>query len=152
MRFLIQRVLSGDVKINQKTVGSIEKGYVVFVGICDSDNQLIADKMLQKLLNLRIFEDAEGKTNLSLMDVGGEILFVSQFTLYADCRKGNRPSFINAGKPQYAKALYEYLIDSCTKECPGIRIQQGEFGADMKVSLTNDGPFTIWLDSDAIIR
>jgi len=152
MRFLIQRVLSGDVKINQKTVGSIDKGYVVFVGICDSDNQLIADKMLQKLLNLRIFEDAEGKTNLSLMDVGGEILFVSQFTLYADCRKGNRPSFINAGKPQHAKALYEYLIDSCTKECPGIRIQQGEFGADMKVSLTNDGPFTIWLDSDTIIR
>ena len=90
--------------------------------------------------------------NLSLADVSGQLLLISQFTLYADCKKGNRPSFINAGKPQHAKALYEYLIDSCTKECPSIRIQQGEFGADMKVSLTNDGPFTIWLDSDTIIR
>lgn len=146
MKFVIQRVLKGNVSVNGEIIGTVNKGYVIFAGISNNDTELTAEKMVQKMLNLRIFEDADGKTNLSLKDVGGEVLFISQFTLYADCRKGNRPSFINAGKPEHANALYEYMITMCKKECPVV--QHGEFGADMKVSLVNDGPFTIVLDSE----
>lgn len=150
MRLVIQRVQYGEVKVDNQVVGSIQKGFVVLVGISDADDNQIADKMLKKMLNLRIFDDAQGKTNLSLADVGGEILMISQFTLYADCRKGNRPSFVKAGKPEYANTLYEYMIEECRKSCP--KVEHGIFGADMKVSLLNDGPFTIVLDSDEICK
>ena len=150
MKFVIQRVLNGNVTVKNDVVGAIQKGYVVFIGISNSDTEAIAEKMVQKMLNLRIFEDTDGKTNLSLKDVSGELLLISQFTLYADCKKGNRPSFINAGKPDHANALYEYVIALCQKECPVV--QHGIFGADMKVSLINDGPFTIVLDSEEILK
>lgn len=150
MKFVIQRVLSGSVSVDDEVIGAIDKGYVVLVGVCDTDTEQIAEKMVQKMINLRIFEDFNGKTNLSLHDVGGEILIISQFTLYADCRKGNRPSFIKAGAPEHANALYEYMIKLCEKECP--RVQHGSFGAEMKVSLVNDGPFTIVLDSEEIVK
>ena len=150
MRLVIQRVQYGEVKVDNQVVGSIQKGFVVLVGISDADDNQIADKMLKKMMNLRIFDDAQGKTNLSLADVGGEILMISQFTLYADCRKGNRPSFVKAGKPEYANTLYEYMIEECRKSCP--KVEHGIFGADMKVSLLNDGPFTIVLDSDEICK
>ena len=150
MRLVIQRVQYGEVKVDNQVVGSIQKGFVVLVGISDTDDNQIADKMLKKMLNLRIFDDAQGKTNLSLADVGGEILMISQFTLYADCRKGNRPSFVKAGKPEYANTLYEYMIEECRKSCP--KVEHGIFGADMKVSLLNDGPFTIVLESDEICK
>ncbi len=150
MKFVIQRVLKGEVAVNDSIVGSIHKGYVVFAGISDSDTRETAEKMVHKMLNLRIFEDERGKTNLSLQDVDGEILVISQFTLYADCRKGNRPSFINAGKPDYANTLYEFIIALCQEECH--TVQHGEFGADMKVSLINDGPFTIVLDSEELLK
>ncbi len=148
MRFVIQRVTEASVKVEEKTVGEIEKGFLVFIGACETDTKEIADKMVKKLLGMRIFEDENGKTNLSLADVGGSLLLVSQFTLYADCRKGNRPSFIKAGSPEHAEKMYEYIIESCQKECP--RVETGIFGADMKISLLNDGPFTIILDSDEI--
>ncbi len=150
MKFLIQNVQNASVQIENEIVGKINKGFVVFIGISDSDNTIIADKMIHKLLNLRIFKDSEGKTNLSLSDVSGELLLISQFTLYADCRHGNRPSFINAGKPELAKELYEYIIDRC--KLSGLNVQTGSFGADMKVELINDGPFTIMLDSEEICR
>lgn len=150
MKFLIQNVQNASVQIGNEIVGKINKGFVVFIGICDADNTKIADKMIHKLLNLRIFKDSEGKTNLSLSDVSGELLLISQFTLYADCRHGNRPSFINAGKPEPAKELYEYIIDCCKRS--GLIVQTGSFGADMKVELINDGPFTIMLDSEEICR
>ena len=150
MRLVIQRVQYGEVKVDNQVVGSIQKGFVVLVGISDTDDNQIADKMLKKMMNLRIFDDAQGKTNLSLADVGGEILMISQFTLYADCRKGNRPSFVKAGKPEHANTLYEYMIEECRKVCP--KVEHGIFGADMKVSLLNDGPFTIVLDSDEICK
>ncbi len=145
MKFVIQRVTSASVAVDGKTVGSIEKGFMVLIGVCADDTREIADKMIKKLIGLRIFEDAQGKTNLSLSDVGGSLLLISQFTLYADCRKGNRPSFIHAGGPDMANELYEYVISRCQKEVPVV--EQGIFGADMKVALTNDGPFTIVLDS-----
>lgn len=148
MRFVIQRTLNAKVQINQKTVGSIEKGLLVFVGICGSDTKEIADKMTKKLIGLRIFEDENGKTNLDLKTIGGNLLIISQFTLYADCKKGNRPSFIRAGLPQMAEELYEYILMKCQEQFPDT--QHGEFGADMKVSLINDGPFTIILDSDEL--
>ncbi len=144
MRFVVQRVSEAAVTIHGKTVGQIRKGFLVLIGVCDSDTRETADLFVRKLLGLRIFEDAQGKTNLSLKDVGGELLLVSQFTLYANCRKGNRPSFTDAGKPDHAKALYEYIIEECRKA--GYTVQTGEFGAEMKVSLVNDGPFTILLD------
>ena len=144
MRFVVQRVSEAAVTIHGKTVGQIRKGFLVLIGVCDSDTTETADLFVRKLLGLRIFEDAQGKTNLSLKDVGGELLLVSQFTLYANCRKGNRPSFTDAGKPDHAKALYEYIIEECRKA--GYTVQTGEFGAEMKVSLVNDGPFTILLD------
>lgn len=146
MRFVIQRVSSGDVKIDGETVGAIEKGFMVLIGVSDSDTKAIADKMVKKMIGLRIFEDEQGKTNLSLDSVGGGLLLISQFTLYADCKKGNRPSFIRAGKPEMAEEMYEYIIAKC-KESVEI-VERGRFGADMKVSLINDGPFTIVLDSD----
>ncbi len=148
MKLLIQRVTEAKVDIDGSTVGKIGKGYLVLTGIGNEDNKETADKMILKLLNLRIFEDENGKTNLDLAAVNGELLIISQFTLYADCRHGNRPSFINAGKPDHAKELYEYIITECSKSVK--RVEHGEFGADMKVSLVNDGPFTIMLDSEDI--
>lgn len=148
MKFVIQRVEKASVSVEEKLVGSIKNGFVMFVGVCDSDSCEIADKMVNKMLHLRIFSDENGKTNLDLKSVNGELLIISQFTLYADCRKGNRPSFIRAGAPGPANALYEYLIKECAKSVPCVR--HGEFGADMKVSLTNDGPFTIILDSEEL--
>ncbi len=148
MRFVIQRVKHADVKVEDRTIGEIGQGLLVFVGISASDREETADKMLKKLLGLRIFEDENGKTNWDLKKVAGELLIISQFTLYADCRKGNRPSFIRAGAPGPANALYEYLIKECAKSVPCVR--HGEFGADMKVTLTNDGPFTIILDSEEL--
>ena len=144
MRLVIQRVLHAEVQVDGNTIGKIGKGLLVFVGAGQDDTKEIADKYLRKLLGLRIFEDENGKTNLSLKDVNGELLIVSQFTLYANCKKGNRPSFIEAGEPHMAEALYEYMIEEAKKSVPVV--EHGEFGADMKVSLLNDGPFTIILD------
>ena len=149
MKMIIQRVSSANVAIDDKIVGSIEKGYTVLFGACGEDTVEITDRMLKKLVGLRIFEDENGKTNLSINDVKGSILFISQFTLYADCRKGNRPSFIKAGDPAHANELYEYAIDQL-RNTYGMHVETGSFGADMKVSLVNDGPFTIVLDSDEI--
>lgn len=146
MRFLIQRVSSAGVSIENNTVGEIQQGFCVFVGISGSDTKEIADKMIHKLVNLRIFSDENGKTNLNLSAVNGELLIISQFTLYADCNHGNRPSFLNAGKPEPSEQLYQYIIEKCREFVP--KVEHGEFGADMQVSIVNDGPFTIWLDSD----
>lgn len=148
MRFLVQRVTEAKVDIHSKTVGQIQKGFLVFVGVNKTDTYEIADKMVHKLLNLRIFEDENGKTNLSLSSVNGSLLIISQFTLYADCRHGNRPSFTDAGKPEDANVLYEYIISKCRETIP--KVECGEFGADMEVSLKNDGPFTVMLNSDEI--
>ncbi|MCM1235717.1 MAG: D-aminoacyl-tRNA deacylase [Ruminococcus flavefaciens] len=148
MKFLIQRVEKADVKVDSNIIGSIGKGFLVFVGINQSDTTQIADKMVHKLLNLRIFRDDNGKTNLNLMSVDGGLLIISQFTLYADCKHGNRPSFINAGNPDMANNLYEYIITKCKETVKNV--QHGEFGADMTVSLINEGPFTIMLDSDEL--
>ncbi|MDO4313065.1 MAG: D-aminoacyl-tRNA deacylase [Eubacteriales bacterium] len=148
MRFVIQRVTSADVKVEGETIGAIGKGFMVLIGVADSDTKEIADKMVKKMIGLRIFEDEQGKTNLSLDSVGGSLLLISQFTLYANCRKGNRPSFIEAGKPEMAEEMYEYIIARCKETVPVV--ERGSFGADMKVSLTNDGPFTIILDSDTL--
>lgn len=144
MRLVIQRVLQAEVQVNENTVGKINKGLLAFVGAGHEDSREVADKYLKKLLGLRIFEDENGKTNLSLKDVNGELLMVSQFTLYANCKKGNRPSFIEAGEPHMAEELYEYMIKEAKKSVPVV--EHGIFGADMKVSLINDGPFTIILD------
>ena len=149
MRFIVQRVNHAYVKVKGQVVGQINKGFLVFIGVSQSDTKEIADKMVKKLIGLRIFDDADGKTNLDLKTVDGNLLLISQFTLYADCKKGYRPSFINAGAPDMANALYEYIIAECKKEIPDL--QTGSFGADMKISLENDGPFTIILDSDEII-
>lgn len=146
MKFVIQRVNHATVTVQNNIIGSIQKGFLVLAGISDQDTEEIADKMLNKLLNLRIFEDQQGKTNLSLKDVNGGLLIVSQFTLYADCRKGNRPSFIHAGAPEKANHLYEYILQKAKESCPVV--EKGEFGADMKIDLQNDGPFTIVLDSE----
>ena len=149
MKLVIQRVQSASVSISDNIVGKIDKGFMVLFGACESDTKEIADKMLKKLAGLRIFEDENGKTNLSLNDVNGSILFVSQFTLYADCRKGYRPSFSRSGDPQKAEKLYEYAIDVLRNEY-GLHVETGSFGAEMAVSLVNDGPFTIVLDSEEI--
>lgn len=148
MRFVIQRVTEANVSVDNKKIARIQNGFLVLIGISRSDNKKIADKMVKKLLGLRIFEDENGKTNLDLKSVSGSLLLVSQFTLYADCKKGNRPSFINAGTPDVANELYEYIIQLCKAQVP--IVETGEFGADMKVSLLNDGPFTIILDSEEI--
>lgn len=145
MRLVVQRVKESSVTVEHKVVGSIKQGLMVLVGITASDNELIVDKMIDKLIHLRIFEDNNEKMNLSLLDVSGEILSVSQFTLYADCRKGRRPSFINAAKPDIAKPLYEYFNEAIQKQ--GVHVETGIFGAMMDVQLINDGPVTIILDS-----
>lgn len=149
MIFVIQRVIQASVTVDQKVVGEIGHGLLVFVGVSDFDDTQTADKMIDKLTKLRIFDDADGKTNLSVSDVGGEFLIISQFTLYADCRKGNRPSFTSAGSPDMANGMYEYIISEIRKK--GFKTEHGIFGADMKVGLLNDGPFTIILDSEKII-
>ena len=148
MRFVIQRVTEASVTIDGEISGKIGKGYLVLIGVADTDTKEIADKMIRKMIGLRIFEDEQGKTNLSLADVDGGILLVSQFTLYANCKRGNRPSFIEAGKPDMANEMYEYIIEKCRESVD--EVQTGEFGADMKVQLLNDGPFTILLDSDQL--
>lgn len=148
MRFIIQRVNRASVTVEEKITGEIARGFLVFIGISKEDTKETADKMLKKLLHMRIFEDLDGKTNLSLNDVGGSLLLVSQFTLYADCKKGNRPSFIHAASAELANELYEYSIAQC--RLAGYPVETGIFGADMKIDLENDGPFTIILDSDAI--
>ena len=151
MRLVIQRVTNANVTVEGKVVGKISQGYLVLIGVCETDTEFECEKLCDKMINLRIFSDENDKTNLSIKDVNGALLIVSQFTLYADCRKGNRPSFINAGNPDKANMLYEYFIGLC-KERINTRVEQGIFGADMRVSLVNDGPFTIILDSDEIIK
>lgn len=146
MRFVVQRVSESEVKVDGEVLGKIGKGFMVLIGVSNSDTKEIADKMIKKMIGLRIFEDENGKTNLSLDAVGGELLLISQFTLYANCKKGNRPSFIEAGAPDMASDMYEYIITKCKEQVPVV--ERGQFGADMKVSLVNDGPFTIILDSD----
>lgn len=148
MRFVIQRVKEASVRIDGQVVGETGKGYLVLIGVAESDTKAVADKMVKKMIGLRIFEDENGKTNLSLADVDGGLLLVSQFTLYANCKKGNRPSFIEAGSPDKANELYEYIISECRKATD--KIGTGRFGAEMEVSLVNDGPFTIVLDSDQL--
>lgn len=148
MKFVIQRVKQASVKVEGSVIGEIEKGYLVLIGVSDKDTEAVADKMIKKMIGLRIFEDAEGKTNLSLADVGGSLLLVSQFTLYANCKKGNRPSFIEAGAPDKANQLYEHIIEESKKSVSVV--QTGRFGAEMEVSLINDGPFTILLDSEML--
>lgn len=145
MKFVIQRVTEANVKVDGEIIGEIGKGFMVLIGVGEDDTREIADKMVKKMTGLRIFEDENGKTNLSLADMGGQMLLISQFTLYANCRKGNRPSFIEAGAPDKANEMYEYIIEECKKVVPVV--ERGQFGADMKVSLVNDGPFTIILDS-----
>lgn len=145
MKFLIQIASNASVEVENRVVGTIPFGYMVLVGVEDADTKEIADKMIKKMLALRIFKDENGKTNLSFDQVGGSLLLISQFTLYADCRKGNRPSFIRSGSAEYAEEMYRYIIEKCKDA--GVNVQTGEFGAEMKVSFTNEGPFTIMLDS-----
>lgn len=145
MRIVIQRVNHASVRVEGQVVGSIEKGYLVLLGVAQGDTKQMVDKYVDKLSKLRIFPDEQGKTNCSIKDVDGQVLVVSQFTLYADCKKGNRPSFTKAGSPALAEELYEYFLEKC-KEVFG-SVQHGVFGADMKVLLENDGPFTVIWDS-----
>ena len=148
MRFVVQRVTHASVTVDSQVIGKIGNGFMVLIGVAGTDTREIADKMVKKLLGLRIFEDENGKTNLDIHTVEGELLLISQFTLYANCRHGNRPSFIEAGKPDMANEMYEYIIAKCKEQVPVV--EKGEFGADMKVELLNDGPFTILLDSDQL--
>ncbi|MCI8767213.1 D-aminoacyl-tRNA deacylase [Schaedlerella sp.] len=148
MRFVIQRVTQSSVSVDGTVIGKIGKGLLVLIGVAEEDTEETADKLVRKLTGLRVFEDENGKTNLSLADVKGELLLISQFTLYANCKKGNRPSFTEAGSPQKANALYEYIIAKCRENVP--IVETGSFGAEMKVSLVNDGPFTVLLDSEKI--
>ena len=150
MKFVIQRVTSAGVEIEGKTVGKIDSGFLVLIGVCNSDTEEIADKLIHKLVNMRIFEDEQGKTNLNIDAVNGKMLLISQFTLYADCKHGNRPGFSNAGNPEMAEKLYDYIVDKCKGILGEERIETGVFGGDMKVSLLNDGPFTIILDSEEL--
>lgn len=144
MKVVLQRVLEANVTVDGKVLGEINRGYVILLGVGNNDTKEIAEKMADKVKKLRLFPDAEGKTNLSIDDIGGEVLVISQFTLYADARKGTRPSFIEAGAPALAEELYEYFIKLCQERFS--KTAHGEFGADMKVSLVNDGPFTICLE------
>ncbi len=148
MKFVIQRVQHASVTVDNEVIGNIGRGYMVLIGVSDSDDEAVADKMVDKMIKLRINEDAEGKTNLSLADVDGGLLLISQFTLYANCKKGNRPSFTEAGSPDKANALYEYIIEKCRERVPVV--EKGSFGAHMAVELVNDGPFTIVLDSEKL--
>ncbi len=145
MRFVIQRVNSASVEVEGNITGSIKQGFLVLAGVYEEDTMQTADKMVKKLCSMRIFADENGKTNLSLSDVGGQLLIVSQFTLCADCRHGNRPSFSGAAGAEKAEELYRYILSKAGEYVPDV--QAGIFGADMKVSLVNDGPFTIILDS-----
>lgn len=149
MKFVVQRVAHASVTVDDTVCGKINKGFMVLIGVGKDDDETIADKMVSKLIHMRIFEDENGKTNLALKDVGGELLLISQFTLYANCKKGNRPSFTDAGSPDKANALYEYIISKCREEIE--IVEKGVFGAEMKVELLNDGPFTVLLDSDEIL-
>lgn len=146
MKVVLQRVSHACVRVDGAVVGQIEKGFLLLLGVAETDTEAVAARLADKICKLRIFEDENGKTNLSLADVGGEILVVSQFTLYADCRKGNRPSFIGAGSPEKANSLYEYFAERCRQWVK--KVEQGSFGADMKVELLNDGPFTLVLEGD----
>ncbi len=148
MRAVVQRVSEAAVRVDGQVVGAIEGGLLVLLGVGHDDDERTAEKLLSKLVRLRIFEDADGKTNLSLSDVGGQLLVVSQFTLYASCRKGNRPSFTDAGAPDQAERLYEWFVRRAREEVPVV--ETGRFGANMAVSLINDGPFTIVLDTDQL--
>lgn len=148
MKIVLQRVAHAKVTVEGQQVGAIQKGFLLLLGVSGTDTEAIAGKMVDKICKLRIFPDENGKTNLSLADVAGELLVVSQFTLYADCKKGNRPSFAKAGDPEAAKALYEYVVKCCRKYVS--HVEQGSFGAHMEVELLNDGPFTLVLDSDEI--
>ncbi|MBQ6622042.1 MAG: D-tyrosyl-tRNA(Tyr) deacylase [Mogibacterium sp.] len=148
MKFVIQRVTHASVTVDDQVIGKIGNGFLVLVGVSKFDDEAVADKLVDKMVKLRIFHDENGKTNLSLADIGGELLVISQFTLYANCKKGNRPSFTDAGDPERANELYEYILKKCKERVPVV--ERGEFGAWMKVELLNDGPFTIVLDSDAM--
>ena len=148
MRFVVQRVTHASVTVDDAVIGRIGKGFLVLIGVADGDTKEMADKLVKKLVGLRIFADSDGKTNLALSDVGGELLLISQFTLYADCRKGNRPSFVKAGAPDFAEEMYEYIVAECKKQIS--RVETGSFGAHMHVELLNDGPFTVLLDSNEI--
>lgn len=150
MKFVIQRVKNASVSIENNVVGKIDAGFLVLIGITDLDTREIADAMVKKLINLRIFKDSQDKMNLSIKDIGGSLLLVSQFTLYADCSHGNRPSFTLAAKPDFANELYEYIITECKKY--DLPVETGRFGADMKINLLNDGPVTIILDSNEIVK
>ena len=145
MKFLIQIASNASVSVDEHIIGAIPFGYMVLIGVEDADTKEIADKMIKKMLGLRIFKDENGKTNLSLDQVNGQLLLISQFTLYADCKKGNRPSFIKSGSPAFAEEMYLYIIEKCKET--GVCTQTGEFGAEMKVTFTNEGPFTVMLDS-----
>lgn len=146
MRAVLQRVTRASVKVDGEVIGEIGEGFLILLGAAESDTEIVADKLADKICKLRIFHDGDGKTNLSLADVGGELLVVSQFTLYADCRKGNRPSFVKAGSPEKANRLYEYFVERCRQSVA--KVEHGSFGADMKVELLNDGPFTLMLEAD----
>lgn len=146
MKVVLQRVSHACVKVDGQTVGEIGEGFLILLGVAEEDGEAAADRMAEKICKLRIFQDDAGKTNLSLADVGGELLVVSQFTLYADCHKGNRPSFVKAGSPEKAQQLYEYFVERCRRYVP--KVEHGSFGADMKVELLNDGPFTLVLEGD----
>lgn len=148
MKAVIQRVSHASVSVDDSVIGAIGKGYLVLLGVAENDTEDILKKVVKKMIDLRLFQDENGKTNLSLEEVGGEILVVSQFTLLADCRKGRRPSFVKAGTPEKAEAMYEMFIEECKKRIS--IVEHGKFGADMKVELINDGPFTIVLDSDTL--
>lgn len=145
MKFLVQIASDASVRVDGSVIGEIPFGYMVLIGVEDADTKEIADKMVKKMLRLRIFKDENGKTNLSLDQVGGSLLLISQFTLYADCKKGNRPSFTRSGSAEFAKEMYLYIIEKCKET--GTNVRTGEFGAEMKVSFTNEGPFTVMLDS-----
>ena len=150
MRAVLQRVARASVTVEGEVLGKIGKGFLVLIGVGRGDTREDADWYLKKLLGLRIFEDENGKTNLSLADVGGELLVISQFTLYADCKKGNRPSFVKAGAPDMAERLYEHFMDRCRNYVDVV--EKGQFGADMKVELLNDGPFTLMLESEQLFK
>ena len=144
MKLVIQRVKNASVEVDKKIIGKIDKGYLVLLGVTHTDTKETADYLVKKLCNLRIFEDENGKMNLNINQVNGSLLIVSQFTLYGDCTDGNRPSFTNAAKPDFANELYEYFCEKCSEK--NIHVEKGIFGADMKVSLLNDGPVTIILE------
>lgn len=148
MRAIVQRVIQASVTVDGEQIGRIGRGFLILLGVAEGDTRQMADKLADKICRLRIFEDEYGKTNLSLEDVGGELLVISQFTLYADCRKGNRPSFIKAGAPQMAESLYRHFMKQCETHVDVV--ERGRFGADMKVELLNDGPFTLMMDSEEL--